>query len=994
MHLQNGRPSLALAAILLAWLLPTPSEGAPSPAGVSAPVASDPPGARAAPFYTLNVVGGVGGTVFPSGSSFRSAGGTVTIRATPSIGYQFVAWTGVGPGSYTGPNRSAPVTMNGNITQTATFEIKTFPLTMIAGAGGTVTPESGIYVHGTVVTIEALPDSGHMLLGWNGIGTGSYNGINAQATVTMNGPITQTATFTPAHTLTMAAGRGGTVYPGIGAHLIPAGGLIDIVAFPDSGYQFSSWIGTGAGSYTGTEPWWWVIMDGDITQSASFDTASYDLTMVAGPGGTVTPASGTYTHGSAVSIQAVPDPGFAFGGWTGVGTSSYTGIANPTTVTLYDPVTQTASFGSPRTLTMAADPGGTVDPAPGSHSFAVGTSVIIQAVADSGYAFTGWTGSGSGSYSDWLNPVTLTMSNDVTQIAHFAPIELVPLTMIADPGGSVSPASGNYFVGALVNIVATPNAGWVFNGWQGTGSGSYTGPGFTHTILIGGPITQTGTFTFPVMWPVTMSAGAGGTVAPASATYPNGASVQIVATPSPGYVFKTWIGTGSGSYSGTSNPATITVNGAITEGALFLKAVSIAITTSPPGKRIGVDGVDYVSPRVFDWIGSTLHTVNVDTVTVAGPGDRDRFVQWSDGPATVSRTIFVPAVAKTYTATYVHEYELDFQDPPEGTSQPGDGYRTAGSAVPITAVPGPGFAFVQWAGTGSGSYTGTANPATVTMNGPITQTPSFRPLGYEFSISASATDPLINADVPTGGVRLLHLWMVCSDAGISALEADVTGDLPVLGFAPAGGVLNIGTNTALLLAIPGCATTGAMLLGQLIVTDTGGTLCLGTSAAHGVLGAVDCVTFGVSTPQVTGFSSSGGQPCVVTGNACGTAIVPETAGETARSESAAAPPAVPALPMLPTENAFLGARPNPFAGRTDLHFAVAEPSRVALTIYDVTGRLVRRLADEDMAAGEHLQSWDGRGENGSRAAGGVYFVRLEIGSFRQTERIVLTRTGD
>jgi hypothetical protein len=97
---------------------------------------------------------------------------------------------------------------------------------------------------------------------------------------------------------------------------------------------------------------------------------------------------------------------------------------------------------------------------------------------------------------------------------------------------------------------------------------------------------------------------------------------------------------------------------------------------------------------------------------------------------------------------------------------------------------------------------------------------------------------------------------------------------------------------------------------------------------------------------------------------------------------------------LQTENAFLGARPNPFAGQTDLHFAVATPSRVRFSIYDVTGRLVRRLADEDMAAGEHLRSWDGRGEAGVRAAGGVYFVRLEIGDFRQTERIVLMRSGE
>jgi hypothetical protein len=43
-----------------------------------------------------------------------------------------------------------------------------------------------------------------------------------------------------------------------------------------------------------------------------------------------------------------------------------------------------------------------------------------------------------------------------------------------------------------------------------------------------------------------------------------------------------------------------------------------------------------------------------------------------------------------------------------------------------------------------------------------------------------------------------------------------------------------------------------------------------------------------------------------------------------------------------------------------------------------------------MAPGEHVRSWDGRGADGARAAGGMYFARLEIGGFRKTERIVLT----
>jgi hypothetical protein len=808
-------------------------------------------------------------------------------------------------------------------------------------------------------------------------------------------PDGNTLSAAPFYSLTVSASPtiGGSTYPS-GTLFRTAGSTVTIYAYNTYGYQFVGWTGVGPGSYTGTNRTATVAMNGNITQVATFQPyLFFSLTMTAGAGGTVAPATASYPYRSSVTIQAFPDPGFGFQRWVGTGYVSYSGLANPVTVTLYGNMTQTAIFAPLRTLTMVADPGGTVSPPPGSHSVTSGHSVVIEAFPDPGYAFMGWTGTGAGSYTTWSNPATIVVNGDISETARFAPQVLVPLTMVAGPGGTVAPTSGNYYVGTILGIFATPDPGFVFGGWVGSGPGSYTGPANGQAILIGGPITETATFTIPPTWAVTMIAAPGGTVTPASGNYPNGGTLQISATPSAGYLFKSWVGSGPGSYSGTANPATITVNGAITQTGTFQSARNVTLTTSPAGLRMGVDGVDYVSPQTFFWALGSFHTIEVDSLAVVASGDRQRFTQWTDGHPTASRNILVLTVTKTLTASYTREYFLDFQDPPEGTSMPGDSWHATGVNVPIAAVPDSGWTFAQWTGTGNGSYTGPANPTTVTMNAPITQAPSFAPgatAGYELTISASATDPFVNADVPTGSVRMLYLWTACSRLGISALEADVVGDLPVLGFAPASGVMNIGTSTALLLAIPGCAATGSMLLGSLIVNDTGGSVCLGPSAANGVLGAVDCVTYGTSTPQVAGFSSSGQPPCVVSGNACASAIVAASVREPVATE-----PAAPEMTRaLPEANAFLGARPNPFAGRTDLHFAVASASPVSLAIYDVSGRLVRRLVDQGMAAGEHMRSWDGRGADGSRAAGGVYFVRLEIGDFRQTERIVLMRSAE
>jgi len=61
---------------------------------------------------------------------------------------------------------------------------------------GTVSPSSGWQNAGAKVTITAKPNSGHKFKSWTGTGTGSYTGTSASHTITMNGTISETATFT------------------------------------------------------------------------------------------------------------------------------------------------------------------------------------------------------------------------------------------------------------------------------------------------------------------------------------------------------------------------------------------------------------------------------------------------------------------------------------------------------------------------------------------------------------------------------------------------------------------------------------------------------------------------------------------------------------------------------------------------------------------------------------------------------------------------------
>lgn len=89
----------------------------------------------------------------------------------------------------------------------------------------------------------------------------------------------------------------------------------------------------------------------------------------------------------------------------------------------------------------------------------------------------------------------------------------------------------------------------------------------------------------------------------------------------------------------------------------------------------------------------------------------------------------------------------------------------------------------------------------------------------------------------------------------------------------------------------------------------------------------------------------------------------------------------------------LGVYPNPCGGGgTRILYSVPRAGMVDVNVYDVAGRLVRRLASGSVDTGERALEWDGRDEGGMDAPSGVYLVRLhsEAGVLR-TQRLTLFR---
>lgn len=83
--------------------------------------------------------------------------------------------------------------------------------------------------------------------------------------------------------------------------------------------------------------------------------------------------------------------------------------------------------------------------------------------------------------------------------------------------------------------------------------------------------------------------------------------------------------------------------------------------------------------------------------------------------------------------------------------------------------------------------------------------------------------------------------------------------------------------------------------------------------------------------------------------------------------------------------------PNPGHGATMVSYSLIEAGPVQLGVFDVSGRLVRRLIDGERPAGRQTITWNGTDASGSPVRAGLYYVRISGRGFRQTRAVVLLR---
>ena len=100
--------------------------------------------------------------------------------------------------------------------------------------------------------------------------------------------------------------------------------------------------------------------------------------------------------------------------------------------------------------------------------------------------------------------------------------------------------------------------------------------------------------------------------------------------------------------------------------------------------------------------------------------------------------------------------------------------------------------------------------------------------------------------------------------------------------------------------------------------------------------------------------------------------------------------------LLPTDFDLKQNFPNPFNPSTTINFQIpgnigSEKIHTVINVFDVLGRLVRTVVDENLPAGFHTRHWDGLNDYGEKITSGVYFYSIKAGDFRKTKGMLLLK---
>lgn len=289
---------------------------------------------------------------------------------------------------------------------------------------------------------------------------------------------------------------------------------------------------------------------------------------------TTFPWTYSYAAETILMLTASAPSGWCFHHWEG----GITGSENPVLVTMDADKSVTAVFLATYTLSTSVSPTGSGTVSPSSGTYVTGTNVSLTASAASGYRFDHWTGDATGT----ANPVTVTLNANKSVTAVF--VQRFTLGTAVSPvnTGTVTPSSGTYDAGTNVQLTATPVAGWYFNYWDGSLTGS-TNP---QTLTMNANKSVTAVFgvyqyvlTAQMLGTGTVGVYVNGQLMQPPYVFDYGTTVNLVAEAGTNYRFDHWEGDAAGGNASVS----LVMDGPKMARAVFVRLYTLTTGVTPSG---------------------------------------------------------------------------------------------------------------------------------------------------------------------------------------------------------------------------------------------------------------------------------------------------------------------------------------------------------------------------------------------------------------------------
>ena len=573
---------------------------------------------------------------------------------------------------------------------------------------------AGVYVKGVKATLTATANEGYQFVNW------TINGetITTNPTIiTVNSDVNAVANFAVIqHTVTATVNDPamGSVE---GAGVYNYGTTATLTATANEGYEFVGWT---VGEETMTDNPLTLTVTSDVTVVANFKAIEHTVTVtVNGPAMGSVEGAGTYKQGSAATLTATASEGYEFVGWT-IGEETMT--ENPLTLTVMNDVNVVANFKVVEYTVVASVNDAAMGSVEGAGVYSQGTTATLTATANAGYEFVGWT---IGEETMTENPLTLTVTSDVTVVANFKAIEHTVTVAMNDPAMGSVEGAGTYKQGSAATLTATASEGYEFVGWT-VGEETMTDNPLTLTVM--SDVNVVANFkAIEHTVTVTVNGPAMGSVEGAG-VYNYGTTATLTATANEGYEFVGWTVNGE---TLTENPLTLTVTSDVNVVANF-KAIEYTVTATANDPAMGaVEGA-----------GTYNHGATVTLTATANEGYE--FVGWTvngetltENPLTLTITSDVNVVANFKAIEYT--VTATANDPAMGAVE-GAGTYNHGATATLTATANEGYEFVGWT---VNSETLTENPLTLTVTSDVEVVANFKAI--EYTVTATANDPAMGA---------------------------------------------------------------------------------------------------------------------------------------------------------------------------------------------------------------------------------------------------------